>query len=125
MCSSCYLMNRQASLSLWISRPASRRRTEEEEVLNSLLHFSTVGKHAQRISHSRQNALNPTLMNINEQNFFATPIDNFFRRLWINKISACREIKKYFVALSTHDAYHFHQVEHGSAGFGQKCTQSS
>ena len=34
VCSSCYVMKRQASLSLWISRPASRRRTEEEEVLD-------------------------------------------------------------------------------------------
>ena len=33
VCSSCYLMKRQASLSLWITIPASRRRTEEEEVL--------------------------------------------------------------------------------------------
>ena len=28
VCSSCYVMKRQASLSMWISRPASRSRTQ-------------------------------------------------------------------------------------------------
>ena len=69
VCSSCYVMKRQASLSLWISRPASRRRTEEEEVLEQSAAFFYRWKRARRMSRSRQNALKPTLMNINEQKF--------------------------------------------------------
>ena len=90
VCSSCYVMKQQASLSLLISRPASRRWTEKEEVLEQSALFSTVEKRAWRMSRSLQNVLNPIILM--SKNFLAhavrsqsaSPIDNSFRRpcLW-------------------------------------------
>ena len=64
--------------------------TEEGEVLEQAV-FSTVGKRVRCMSCSHQNALNPTLMNINEHKFFcpytlrsqsAPPIANSFCHPW-------------------------------------------
>ena len=78
VCSSCYVMKRQARLSLWFSRPASRLRTEEKEVQEQSAEFFTVGKSARCIRRSSKNALNPTLMNINHKNFLSYTIHNSF-----------------------------------------------